>query len=99
MLTSIVSWILVAYGDDIDANRLCYTVSIYQFIMEPGYKYIAHYCKCTGCFPTGDLPMGTLFSKSKDKHSIQEAMQFSIPFTCNVVEYDKPHILTDFNHL
>lgn len=41
---------MLAYADDIDQQRINYTVSIYLFNLDPSRKYITKWCKCTGCF-------------------------------------------------
>lgn len=87
-----------AYADDIDSRRLNYTVSIYQFILDPSGHYITHFAKATGCFPTS-LPIGGIFNKGPDTYVISELQTLSIPFVCNVIEYDDYAILMDFNNL
>jgi len=90
--------VMRAYADDIDTLRMNYTVSIYSFVMEPGTPYIRHYVKCTGCFPSV-IPIGGIFNKQQGDYSIEAAKHISVPFTCNVIEYDKYPILYDFNRL
>ena len=90
--------VMRAYADDIDTLRMNFTISIYSFVMEPGTPYIRHYVKCTGCFPTA-VPIGGVFNKQAGDFSIEAAKHISIPFTCNVVEYDIYPILYDFNRL
>ena len=45
--------LMMAYADDVDNQRLNYTVSIYRFLLDPSRRYITKYAKYTGCFPTG----------------------------------------------
>ena len=87
-----------AYADDIDARRLNYTVSIYQFVLDPSGHYITHFAKATGCFPTS-LPIGGIFNKGPDTYVVTELQTLSIPFVANVIEYDDYAILMDFNNL
>lgn len=89
---------MIAYAEDINAQRMCYTCSIYRFLLDPSKTHITHYAKATGCFPKAP-PLGALFNQSKGEINIQAANEISIPFVCNKVEYDDPRILLDFNFL
>ena len=89
---------LMAYADDIDAQRLNYTVSIYRFLLDPSHRYITKYAKYTGCYPTG-LPIGSAFNFSPGDVEVNASKQLSITFTCNKVEYMDYAILMDFNTL
>lgn len=89
---------MVAYAEDIDAQRMCYTCSIYRFLLDPSKTHITHYAKATGCFPKAP-PVGALFNQSKGEFNISAAQEVSVPFVVNKVEYDDPRILLDFNLL
>lgn len=89
---------MIAYAEDINAQRMCYTCSIYRFLLDPSKTHITHYAKATGCFPKAP-PMGALFNHSRGEVAVQAAQEISIPFTVNKVEYDDPRILLDFNFL
>jgi hypothetical protein len=89
---------MLAYGDDIDDQRLNYTVSIYRFLLDPSRKYITKYAKYTGCYPTS-LSIGGLFNKSPGEYFVSAATNFTVPFICNKVEYMDYAILMDFNTL
>ena len=89
---------MVAYAEDIDAQRMCYTCSIYRFLLDPSKTHITHYAKATGCFPKAP-PVGALFNQSKGEINISAAQEVSVPFVVNKVEYDDPRILLDFNLL
>jgi len=89
---------MVAYAEDIDAQRMPYTCSIYRFLFDPSKSHITHYAKATGCFPKAP-PIGALFNQSRGETNIQAAQEISIPFVANKVEYDDPRILLDFNFL
>lgn len=89
---------LPAYMEDIDKQRLNYTVSIYRFVTDPSKRYIMHYGKATGCFPKS-VPLGAIFNFSETERSVRSAGNFSIPFAANKIEYDDPNILLDFNTL
>ena len=89
---------LLAYADDIDNQRLNYTVSIYRFLLDPTHRYITKYAKYTGCYPTG-LPIGSAFNFSQGDVEVQASKQLSITFNCNKVEYMDYAILMDFNTL
>lgn len=89
---------LLAYADDIDNQRLNYTVSIYRFLLDPTHRYITKYAKYTGCYPIG-LPIGSAFNFSQGDVEVQASKQLSITFNCNKVEYMDYAILMDFNTL
>ena len=89
---------LLAYADDIDAQRLNYTVSIYRFIMDPTKRYITKYAKYTGCYPIG-LPLGSVFNFGDGDVDVAASRNWSITFQCNKVEYMDYAILMDFNTL
>ncbi len=90
--------IMLAYADDIDEQRLNYTVSIYRFLLDPSRKYITKYAKFTGCFPTA-LSIGSMFNKNPGEYFVQSASQVTVPFMCNKIEYMDYAILMDFNTL
>ena len=89
---------MLAYADDIDQQRLNYTVSIYMFNLDPSRKYITKWCKCTGCFPRA-LPFGAMMNREYNGARVKSSSEVSVPFVCNVVEYMDPSILMDFNSL
>lgn len=90
--------IMMAYADDIDEQRLNYTVSIYRFLLDPSRKYITKYAKFTGCYPTS-LSIGSMFNKTQGEYFVQSASQVTVPFMCNKIEYMDYAILMDFNTL
>lgn len=87
---------MVQYGDDIDANRIAYTVSIYRFLTDRSRRHISKWAKCTGCFPV-TAPCGVPFNKNQGESLIEAAKEFSITFKCNRIEYNKPVIISEFN--
>ena len=89
---------MLAYADDIDEQRLNYTVSIYRFLLDPSRRYITKYAKFTGCYPTA-LSIGAMFNKSAGEHFVQSASNITVPFMCNKIEYMDYAILMDFNTL
>lgn len=89
---------MMAYADDIDAQRLNYTVSFYRFIMDPTMRYITKYAKYTGCYPVG-LPLGSVFNFGEGDVDVAASKKWSITFQCNKVEYMDYAILMDFNTL
>lgn len=89
---------MVAYADDIDEQRLNYTVSIYRFCLDPTKTYITDWCKCTGCFPTS-LNLGSRLQVNEGEGFVQAAATLSVPFVCNKVEYRDYAIFMDFNTL
>lgn len=90
--------IMLAYADDIDEQRLNYTVSIYRFALDPSRTYIVDWCKCTGCFPR-TLNTGGMMQVNEGEEYTNAATQLNVNFTCNKVEYRDYAILMDFNTL
>ena len=90
--------IMFAYPDDIDGQIMNYTVSFYQFNMDPSQQYIVRWCKCTGCFPS-TLDFGSMFSKNEGTYFQEAVQKVSTTFLVNKVEYMNPNILMDFNTL
>lgn len=90
--------LMPAYAEDIQQLRLNYTVSIYRFMLDPTKRYIVQYSKATGCFPKSH-PIGSMFDFSDSEKFVRTAGNFSIYFTANKIEYNKPEILNDFNTL
>lgn len=89
---------MLAYPFHIDALRLNYTVSIYQFIMDPTKRYILKWGKATGCFPVS-LPVGDIFSFSEQSMISEGSGKLTIPFVVNNVKYQDPLRIMDFNIL
>jgi len=90
--------LMMAYPDDIDGQIMNYTVSIYQFNLDPSQQYIVRWCKCTGCFPS-TIDLGSLFGKSEGQVFQEAAQKISTTFLVNRVEYMNPNSLMDFNTL
>lgn len=86
----------VAYPEDVAARRICYTCSIYRFVMDPSRRFITKWAKATGCFPR-TVPIGNFLNFGERENFIHSAMQYSIPFTANKVEIMDPIIFRDFN--
>lgn len=85
-----------AYAEDIDIRRLCYTCSIYRFIIDPSKQVITKWSKATGCFPKS-VPIGACFNTSAGELHVSSSQRFSVPFTVNHISYMDPRILADFN--
>lgn len=85
-----------AYSFNIDQRVLDYTVSFYQFVMDPTRRYILKTAKATGCFPVS-FPMGDIFSFSEGSMLSQGSGKFSIPFIVNNVKYNDYLRIIDFN--
>ena len=90
--------IVQPYNKDIEENRLNYTCSIYRFTFDSTLTRISSYAKATGCFPSA-VPFGMKLNMSDNEIFNQSAMKFSVPFKANVVEYNNPIILREFNML
>jgi len=89
---------IVAYGEDRDANRLNYTISIYRFVMDPSMRTITKWAKATGCFPVS-IPIGDVFNFGPGDSFIHTSQQFTIPFKANNIRYMDPRHLAAFNTL
>ena len=90
--------IMIPYTDDVDNQRLNYTVSIYRFLLDPRRRTIVGYSKATGCFPVS-YPIGAMYNFSNSEIFVESAGEFTIPFKANKIEYDDYAILQDFNIL
>lgn len=90
--------LVTAYPEDIAARRLCYTCSIYRFVLDPSMRTVVKYAKATGCFPKS-LPIGNSFNVAEREAFLSSNLMFSIPFQVNHVEYMDPMTLADFNTL
>jgi len=90
---------VTAYMEDIEARRMCFTSSIYRFVMDPSNRYITKWAKATGCFPRS-VPTGAYFNYDSNASHVDSAMNLSVPFTVSgKVEYMDPIILKEFNML
>lgn len=89
---------IMAYKEFVDAQMIPYTVSIYRFNLDPSKTFITNFCKVTGCFPKS-VPIGAIMNTSENERYISSAGRYSIPFVGNVVEYNRPSIIYDFNAL
>lgn len=87
---------VTAYPEDIMANRLCYTCSIYRFVLDPSRRFITKWLKATGCFPKM-FPIGAMFNIGEREQFLESARQFSVNFTVNKIETMDPIIFSDFN--
>jgi hypothetical protein len=90
--------LMIAYSEDIDNQRLNYTVSIYRFTVDPTRRNITNWSKATGSFPKS-LPIGPKFNFNEGETFIPAASTFSIPFVTNRIEYNDFMIFQDFNTL
>ncbi len=86
------------YTDDIEANLMGYTVSIYRFVTDPSGRQITRWAKATGCFPKG-VPTGTVFNINESERVVSAAREFSIPYWAHHFGYNDPRILKEFNML
>lgn len=88
---------VTAYMEDIEARRMCFTSSIYRFVMDPSNRYITKWAKATGCFPRS-TPTGAYFNYDSTAGHTDVAMNLSVPMTVSgKVEYMDPIILKEFN--
>ena len=90
---------MIAYPEDVLAQRLNYTCSIYRLVLDPSRRVITKFAKATGCYPKS-LPIGAAFDIPDRENYIHATQQFTVPFQCSgAVEYMDPIILVEFNKL
>lgn len=90
---------VTAYTEDIEARRMCFTSSIYRFVMDPSNRYITKWAKATGCYPRS-VPSGAFFNYDVNGGNIDVAMNLSVPMTVSgKIEYNDPIIFREFNML
>ena len=90
--------IITPYPHAIVKRYLCYTCSIYRIITDSTDNRIKHWSKATGCFPKS-VPYGNIFNMASGEAYNTTTRQITIPFATNMLEYDNPYILMDFNRL
>lgn len=96
MIPLLTRGLTVAYPEDVAARRLCYTCSIYRFILDPSRRFITKWAKATGCYPVAN-PIGAAFNIAEKENFISELENIPIPFKANRIEYMDPRIFRDFN--
>lgn len=90
---------MIAYAEDINAQRINYTVSLYRFLLDPSKRYITRWCKCTGGFPIS-RPSGAVFDITNTELFVEAAKKFSVTFKFNHMGIENdPIILKEFNML
>ncbi len=90
---------MIAYAEDINAQRINYTVSLYRFLLDPSKRYITRWCKCTGGFPIS-RPSGAVFDITNTELFVEAAKKFSVTFKFNHMGIENdPIILKEFNLL
>jgi hypothetical protein len=90
---------VVAYQKYIEERRMCFTFSIYRFLLDETGHYITKWAKATGTFPLS-VPMGAYFNFDKSTPYAFEGQNLSIPVkVAGRIEYMKPEVFTDFNIL
>lgn len=88
--------LVVPYPEDVYAQRLNYTCSIYRFVLDPSRQFITKWSKATGCFPKS-VPIGDAFNVPSRENYIHATQEFSIPFQVNHVSYMDPIVFQEFN--
>lgn len=86
------------YTDDIEANLMGYTVSIYRFITDHTGRIITRWAKATGCYPKMQ-PTGTPFNMNQNEKVIEAVKSFTVPYWCHHFGYNDPAIISEFNTL
>lgn len=90
---------MIAYSEDVENQRLNYTVSLYRFLLDPSKRYITRWCKCTGGFPIS-RPSGAVFDMTTSEIYVEAAKKFSVTFKFNHMGIENdPIILKEFNML
>lgn len=95
-MTLAAKGITFPYPEDIAARRLCYTCSIYRFVLDPSRRFITKWAKATGCYPVG-LPIGNSFNIGERESYLSANHQFTINFKANHIDYMRPIIFREFN--
>lgn len=91
--------LVTPYMEDIEDRRMCFTSSIYRFVMDPSKRHILKWAKATGCYPRS-VPLGAFFNFDSNAGHVESSMNLSIPFTvAGRIEYYDPIILREFNML
>lgn len=90
--------IMVAYPEDIAYNEMCYSCSIYRFVLDPSKKFIVKWAKGTGCFPV-NLPSGSFFNINDGETFSSSGAEFSVTFKMNHFHMQDGAILKNFNTL
>ena len=86
---------MVPYTSYIDQWRLCYTVGIWRFVLDPSKNFIMKWAKATGCFPVS-IPLGDCFNFSATDEYIPTSREFTVNFKANNVRYMDPLDLEAF---
>lgn len=89
---------LIRYPEDIDLERLPYTISIYRFMLDPSNRHITSWSRAAGNILQG-VPYGAKFNMNENETYSEAAKEFSISFTSNYIEYNNVNDLIDFNRL
>jgi len=89
---------MMSYLKYIDENKIPYSVSIYQFNLDPTKTYLTNWVKATTCFPVS-VPLGAIMNKAENQRHVTSAGQFTIPFMCNYVAYNRLEHIAAFNKL
>lgn len=90
--------LVMAYPEDIYAQRLNYTCSIYRLVLDGSRRFITGWSKATGCFPKS-VPLGDIFNVPMRENYIHAAQEITIPFQANHVSYNDPIVFQEFNTL
>lgn len=94
-----VKGVVRAYSKYIEERKICYTISIYRFLVDETNSYITKWGKSTGAFPVS-VPIGAFFNFNNEQPYVLENANLSIPFKiCGKQEYLDPVILLEFNTL
>ncbi|MCP4394316.1 MAG: hypothetical protein GY804_08665 [Alphaproteobacteria bacterium] len=87
---------VLMYPEDTDAQRMCYTFSVYRLMFSPCMRYTTSWCKGTGSIIQTN-PIGEKFNFSNDEVYSQAAQEFSINCSINNIKYNEVDSLFAFN--
>lgn len=96
--SSIYRGIVMPYPEQIIENEVDYQTRIYQFVLDPGRRFIQKWAITGAAFPT-TAALGAAMNYDSTRPYNAATQQLSIPFTCMGAEYSDPIILKEFNDL
>lgn len=88
----------IPYIDDLYYRRLCYTVSVYRFVVDPSTRFLVKWVKLTGCYPFA-RNSGAAFEVNRSNKYVDAARNITIQFVCNKYEENDWIIPIEFNTL
>lgn len=87
---------MVPYYEMIASKSLDYQSRVYRLVLDSGRQWIQKIACCGACVPTAN-PIGSSFSYTENKPTIEETNEQAVPFTCVGYLYNDPIIARNFN--